>query len=160
MPEIAKSAFVDKAAQIIGDVIIGKDSSVWPNCVLRGDVHYIRVGERTNIQDGSVLHGDTELYPVILEDDITVGHLAILHGCTIRSRALIGMGAKLLNGSEVEADAVVAAGSLLPEGKKAPSGWLTMGIPAKPVRELTEKEKEGLLESSRRYVDLKNDYLR
>ncbi len=159
MPKVAESVFVDDSAQVWGDVVIGGDSSIWANCSVRGDVNYVRIGERTNIQDNSVLHVERDGYPCIVEDDVTVGHMAILHGCTVRSRVLIGMGAKLLNGCEVESEAIVAAGSVVPEGRKIPSGWVAMGAPAKPVRELRPEEREHLLESSRRYVVLKNEYM-
>ncbi|GMT42139.1 MAG: gamma carbonic anhydrase family protein [bacterium] len=159
-PEVAESAFIEDSAHVIGDVTIGEDSSVWFNAVVRGDVNFIRIGKRTSIQDASVVHVTRDTYPTILEDDITVGHSVTLHGCTIRSRALIGMGAVILDGAEVESDSIIAAGSVVTEGKTIPSGQLAMGIPAKPVRELTESERAMLLESSNNYIDYKNIYIR
>lgn len=159
-PKIAPSAFIEDSAQIVGDVEIGEDSSVWFNAVVRGDVNYIRIGDRTNIQDGSIVHVTHKTFPTLLEDDITVGHSVTLHGCVIRSRVLIGMGAIILDGAEVGSDCIIGAGALVTEGKKIPSGWLAIGSPAKPVRELTEKERKGLLESANNYVGYKNDYLK
>jgi len=159
-PKIAPSAFIEDSAQVVGDVEIGEDSSIWFNAVVRGDVNYIRIGNRTNIQDGSIVHVTHDTFPTFLEDDITVGHSVTLHGCIIRSRVLIGMGAIILDGAEVESDCIIGAGALVTEGKKIPSGWLAIGSPAKPVRELTDKEREGLLESSKNYVEYKNDYLK
>ena len=114
-PQIATSAYIDPAAVIIGDVVIGEDSSVWPCTVIRGDVHHIRIGARTNIQDGCVLHVMSDEYPLVLGDDVTIGHSVTLHGCTIESRCLIGMGAIILNGVHIGAGSIVAAGTLLPE---------------------------------------------
>lgn len=159
LPVIASSAFIEESAQIIGDVVVGEESSIWFNAVVRGDVNYIRIGKRTNIQDGSVVHVTHDTHPTILEDDITVGHSVTLHGCTIRSRVLIGMGAIILDGVEIESDCIIGAGAVVTEGKKIPAGWMAMGIPAKPVRELTIEEREGLLKHTQNYVGYKNDYL-
>ena len=120
-PQIAASAYIDPAAVIIGDVVIGEDSSVWPCTVIRGDVHHIRIGARTNIQDGCVLHVMRDEHPLVLGDDITIGHAVTLHGCTIESRCLVGMGAVILNGVHVGAGSIVAAGTLLLEGAKIPA---------------------------------------
>ena len=158
-PEISSTAFIEDSAIIIGDVTIGEDSSAWFNAIVRGDVNYIRIGNRTNIQDASVIHVTHDTHPTILEDDITVGHSVTIHGCTIRSRVLIGMGAIVLDGVEVESDCIVAAGAIVTEGKKIPSGWMAMGIPAKPVRELTEIERASLLEHSQNYIRYKNEYM-
>ena len=159
-PDIASTAFIEDSAIVIGDVKIGEDSSAWFNAIVRGDVNYIRIGNRTNIQDASVIHVTHDTHPTILEDDITVGHSVTIHGCTIRSRVLIGMGAIVLDGVEVESDCIVAAGAIVTEGKKIPSGWMAMGIPAKPVRELTEKERDSLLEHSQNYIKYKNEYIK
>lgn len=159
LPRLSESAYIEDSAQIIGDVTVGDDSSIWFNAVLRGDVNYIRIGDRTNIQDMSVVHVTHNTHPTILENDITVGHSVTLHGCTIKSRVLIGMGAVLLDGAEVESDCIIGAGALVTEGKRVPAGWLAMGIPAKPVRELTEKERAMLLESAKNYIDYKNIYI-
>src|SRR4051812_29532142 len=116
MPQIAASAYIDPAAIIIGDVTMGENSSAWPCVVIRGDVHWIRIGARTNIQDGTILHGMKDQFPVQLGDSVTVGHGAILHGCTIESRVLIGMGTVILNGAKIGTGSIIAAGTLVPEG--------------------------------------------
>ena len=159
LPIVSSTAFIENSAQIIGDVTIGDESSVWFNAIVRGDVNYIRIGKRTNIQDGTVIHVTHDSHPTILEDDITVGHSVSIHGCVIRSRALIGIGAIILDGAEVESDCIIAAGSLVAEGKKIPSGWLAMGAPAKPVRELTPQERKKLLEYAQNYIKYKNEYM-
>jgi carbonic anhydrase/acetyltransferase-like protein (isoleucine patch superfamily) len=158
MPQIAASAYVDPAATIIGDVTLDEDASVWPGAVLRGDVHSIRLGKRTNIQDNSVLHGMKDLFPVVLGDDVTVGHGALLHGCTIESRCLIGMGAIILNNARIGTGSIIAAGTLIPEGTVIPPGSLVMGSPGKVRRALSAEEQEGILAYSTRYVGYKRDY--
>ncbi len=137
-PQIAASAYIDPAAVIIGDVVIGEDSSVWPCAVIRGDVHYIRIGARTNIQDGSICHVMRDEWPLILGDDVTIGHSVTLHGCTIESRCLIGMGAVILNGVTIGAGSIVAAGTLLTERTAIPPGSLVMGSPGKVKRYTTQ----------------------
>ncbi|MDE3135717.1 MAG: gamma carbonic anhydrase family protein [Acidobacteriota bacterium] len=158
-PQIAASAYVDPAATIIGDVILDEDASVWPGAVLRGDVHSIRLGKRTNIQDNSVLHGMKDLYPVVLGDDITVGHGVLLHGCTIESRCLIGMGAIILNNARIGTGSIIAAGTLIPEGTVIPPGSLVMGSPGKVRRALSPDELTGIDAYWKRYVGYKNAYL-
>jgi len=148
-PQIAASAYIDPAAVIIGDVVIGEDSSVWPCSVVRGDVHYIRIGARTNIQDGSVLHVMRDEWPLILGDDVTVGHSVTLHGCTIESRCLIGMGAVILNGVTIGAGSIVAAGTLITE---------RTAIPGRVKRVLTEIDKASIDAYAKRYVGYKNIY--
>jgi carbonic anhydrase/acetyltransferase-like protein (isoleucine patch superfamily) len=157
-PQIAASAYVDPAATIIGDVTLDEDASVWPGAVLRGDVHSIRLGKRTNMQDNSVLHGMKDLYSVLLGDDVTVGHGALLHGCTIESRCLIGMGAIILNNARIGAGSIVAAGTLIPEGTVIPPGSLVMGHPGKVRRALSAEEQAGIDAYSARYVSYKNNY--
>jgi carbonic anhydrase/acetyltransferase-like protein (isoleucine patch superfamily) len=157
-PEIAASAYIDPAAVIIGDVVIGEDASVWPCTVIRGDVHYIRIGARTNIQDGSVLHVMRDEWPLILGDDVTVGHSVTLHGCTIESCCLIGMGAILLNGVKIGSGSIVAAGTLIPEKTVIPPGSLVMGSPGKVRRALTEVDQAGIRDYAKRYVEYKNIY--
>jgi carbonic anhydrase/acetyltransferase-like protein (isoleucine patch superfamily) len=152
-PQIARSAYIDPQAVVIGNVTIGEDSSIWPCAVIRGDVHSIRIGERTNIQDGSVLHVLLDKYPLTLGDDITVGHAAILHGCTIESRCLIGMGSIILNGVKIGGGSIVAAGTLLTEGTEIPPGSLVMGHPGRVRRSVTAAELEGIERSARGYVD-------
>jgi carbonic anhydrase/acetyltransferase-like protein (isoleucine patch superfamily) len=157
-PQIAASAYVDPAAVIIGDVVIGEDSSVWPCTVIRGDVHYIRIGARTNIQDGSVCHVMRDEWPLILGDDVTVGHSVTLHGCTIESRCLIGMGAIILNGVTVGAGSIVAAGTLLTERTTIPACSLVMGSPGKVKRLLTGIDQSSIDAYAQRYVEYKNIY--
>ena len=142
-PRVASSAFVDESAQVIGDVEIGEDSSVWMNAVLRGDVNRIRIGDRTNIQDASVLHGMGETHATLLGDEVTVGHGAILHGCVVEDRCLIGMGAIVLNGAVVGAGSIVAAGTLVAEGTAIPPGSLVMGSPGR-VRRATTGRRGGV----------------
>jgi gamma-carbonic anhydrase len=158
LPQIAPSAYVDPAAVVIGDVVIGEDCGVWPCAVIRGDVHYIRIGARTNIQDGSVLHVMRDEYPLILGDDVTVGHSVTLHGCTIESRCLVGMGAVILNGVVVGGGSIVAAGTLITERTVIPAGSLVMGSPGKVKRPLREIEKHTIDAYAKRYVEYKNVY--
>jgi len=157
-PEIAASAYIDPAAVIIGDVVIGADSSVWPCSVIRGDVHHIRIGARTNIQDGCVLHVMRDEYPLILGDDVTVGHSVILHGCQIASRCLIGIGAILLNGVTIGTGSIVAAGSLITERTVIPPGSLVVGQPGKVKRMLTAIDQAAIDAYAARYVEYKNVY--
>ncbi|HUJ24365.1 MAG TPA: gamma carbonic anhydrase family protein [Bryobacteraceae bacterium] len=159
LPQIAATAYIDEAAVIIGDVVIGEDSSVWPCAVIRGDVHYIRIGARTNIQDGSVLHVMKNLYPLILGDAVTVGHSVTLHGCTIESRCLIGMGTVILNNAKIGAGSIVAAGTLIPEGMVVPPGSLVMGHPGKVRRATTPADIDSIDQYAARYVGYKNTYL-
>ncbi len=159
LPQIAATAYIDEAAVIIGDVVIGEDSSVWPCAVIRGDVHYIRIGARTNIQDGSVLHVMKDLYPLILGDGVTVGHGVTLHGCVIESRCLIGMGSVILNNVKIGAGSIVAAGTLLPEGMQVPVGSLVMGSPGKIRRATTAEDLDSIDQYAARYVGYKNTYL-
>jgi carbonic anhydrase/acetyltransferase-like protein (isoleucine patch superfamily) len=157
-PQIAASAYIDPAAVIIGDVVIGEDSSVWPCTVIRGDVHHIRIGARTNIQDGCVLHVMRDEHALVLGDDVTIGHSVTLHGCTIESRCLIGMGAVILNGAHIGAGSVVAAGTLLLEGAKIPPGSLVVGPPGKVKRALTGIDQASIDAYAQRYVEYKNIY--
>lgn len=157
-PQIAASAYIDPAAVIIGDVIIGEDSSVWPLCVIRGDVNYIRIGARTNVQDGSVLHVMKDEYPLILGNDITVGHSVTLHGCTIQSRCLLGMRATILNGVVIGEGSIIAAGTLLTERTTVPPRSLVMGSPGKVKRTLTAIDQSTIDLYARRYVEYKNIY--
>lgn len=162
IPEIAESAFVDDSAVVTGNVVIGADSSVWPMCSVRGDIHSIRIGERTNIQDGSILHvtHNSEFAPggnaLSIGSDVTVGHNAVVHACTVEDLCLVGMGSVLLDGSIVRSGAIVGAGSLVPPGKELEGGYLWLGSPVKQVRELTENERAFLQYSARHYIDLKN----
>jgi carbonic anhydrase/acetyltransferase-like protein (isoleucine patch superfamily) len=158
-PQIAATAYIDPAAVLIGDVIIGEDSSVWPCSVIRGDVNHIRIGARTNIQDGSVLHVMRDEYPLILGDDVTVGHAVTLHGCKIESRCLIGMGSIILNGVTIGAGSIVAAGTLLLERTEIPAGSLVVGHPGKVKRMLTPIDQAAIDAYAQRYVEYKNVYM-
>jgi carbonic anhydrase/acetyltransferase-like protein (isoleucine patch superfamily) len=157
-PQIAASAYVDPQAVVIGDVTIGADSSVWPCVVIRGDVNFIRIGARTNIQDGSVLHVMRDTHPLILGDSVTIGHGVVLHGCTIESRCLIGMGSIILNGARIGAGSIVAAGTLVPEGTDVPPGSLFMGHPGKFRRALTDADQTSIDAYAERYVEYKEAY--
>lgn len=164
-PEIAPSAYIDEAAVVIGDVVIGEDSSVWPMAVLRGDVNFIRIGHRTSIQDGSVLHvthpheAVPEGHPLVIGDEVTVGHNVTLHGCTIKDRCLVGMGSTVLDGAVLEEGVLLGAGSLVPPGKTLEGGYLWIGAPVKRARPLTEAEREWLGYSAAHYVRVKNSYI-
>jgi len=159
LPKVHPTAFIDESAQVIGDVEIGVDSSVWMNVVIRGDVNSIRIGDRTNIQDGTVIHVMRGTHATSIGHEVTVGHAAVLHGCTIHDRVLIGMGAMLLNGAEIGEDSIVAAGTLVPEEKKFPARSLLMGRPATLKRELTDKEVASIRDYAERYVGYRKDYM-
>ena len=158
-PRVDASAYVDESAQVIGQVEIGAESSVWMNVVLRGDVNHIRIGKRTNIQDLTLLHGMTGTHPTVLGDEVTVGHSAIIHGATVEDRVLVGMGALLLNGVHVERDCVIAAGTLLTEGTRIPARSLVMGRPGKVKRPLTDEEVAEIRWYSEAYVNYRLDYM-
>jgi len=157
-PHIAANAYIAPSADIIGDVDIGEESSVWFGTVIRGDVHFIRIGRRTSIQDISMLHVTRKTHPLIIGDEVTVGHHVTLHGCTIGNRILIGMGAIILDGAEVGDGAMVGAGALVTERMKVPPGVLALGMPAKVIRSLTEPETAFLSKSAQNYVDLGEIY--
>jgi carbonic anhydrase/acetyltransferase-like protein (isoleucine patch superfamily) len=160
VPTIDPSAYVDESAQIVGDVTIGPESSVWLNAVVRGDVNYIRLGRQSNLQDGVIVHVNHEpSYPTVVGDLVTVGHGAILHGCVIEDRCLIGMGAILLNGSRIGSDSIVAAGTLVPERTVIPPRSLVMGTPGRVRRPVTEDELALILEGAANYVRYRLDYM-
>src|SRR6266850_1534608 len=152
LPRIHATAFIDDSAQVIGDVEIGEESSVWMAVVIRGDVHRIRIGRRSNVQDGTIVHVMNQTHPTTIGDAVTIGHAAVLHGCTIEDRCLIGMGAILLNGSHIGSDSIVAAGSLVVEEMRVPPRSLVMGSPGKVKRPLTDDEVAGIMKYSDRYV--------
>ena len=164
-PQFGARTWVDPSAVVIGDVVLGDDCSVWPMTVIRGDMHQIRVGNRCSLQDGSVLHithasnYNPGGWPLILGDDVTVGHKALLHGCTIGSRVLVGMAATIMDGAVVEDEVIVAAGCLVPPGKRLASGYLYVGSPCKQARALTEKERSFFKYTAANYVKLKDEYL-
>ena len=162
-PNIHASAYVDETAVVIGDVTIGEDSSVWPMTVVRGDVNSITIGARTNIQDGSVLHEShtsefSTGFPLVIGDDVTVGHKALLHACTVGNQCLIGMSATVMDGAILGDNVIIGAGSLVPPGKQLESGYLYVGSPVKRVRELNEKERAFLKYSAKHYAALKDSY--
>jgi gamma-carbonic anhydrase len=159
-PQIAASAYIDRAAVIIGDVSIGEESSVWPMTVVRGDVHSIRIGNRTNIQDGCVLHVMKDQYALTLGDEVTVGHSVTLHGCTIGTRVLVGMGAVILNGVTVGTGSIIAAGTLITERTVIPAGSLVMGSPGKVKRPATAGELASIGEYAARYAGYREIYRR
>jgi carbonic anhydrase/acetyltransferase-like protein (isoleucine patch superfamily) len=158
LPTVHPTAYVDPSAQVIGDVRIGAESSVWMNVVIRGDVNFIRIGDRSNIQDGTIVHVMRETHPTRVGDEVTVGHAVVLHGCTIDDRCLIGMGAHLLNGVEIGSDSIVAAGTLVTEETKIPARSLVMGRPGKVKRPLTDEEVASIRDYAERYVGYKKDY--
>ncbi len=157
-PRIHPSVFVAEGAQIIGDVEIGPESSVWFNTVIRGDVHYIRIGGRTNVQDNCCLHVTHETYPLVVGSGVTVGHGAILHSATIKDNCLIGMGAKVLDNATVGPFSLVAAGALVLEGFEVPEGVLVAGVPAKIKRKLTEAERRQIVQSAENYINYTKPY--
>ncbi len=159
-PKVAQSAFVEASAQVIGDVIIGAQSSVWFNVVIRGDVNHIRIGERTNVQDGSVLHVTSDTHPTVVGDDVTIGHNVTLHGCTIKDRCLIGIGSLVLDGAQVGEEAMVGAGSVVTPGTVIPPRTLALGSPARVKRELTAEEVRHLKRSADNYIGYMKDYQR
>ncbi|MBD8165543.1 gamma carbonic anhydrase family protein [Erwinia persicina] len=164
-PQLGERVMIDSTSVVIGNVVLADDVGIWPLVVIRGDVNRVSIGKRTNIQDGSVLHlthksaANPQGHPLIIGEDVTVGHKAMLHGCTIGNRVLVGMGAILLDGVVVEDDVMIGAGSLVSPGKRLESGFLYLGSPAKKIRPLTEEETGGLLYSASNYVGWKNDYL-
>ena len=158
-PTVDASAFVDQSAQVIGDVHIGAESSIWMNVVVRGDVNSIRIGARSNIQDLTMVHVMRETHPTVIGDEVTIGHSAVIHGCTIEDRVLIGMQAMLLNGAHVESDCIIAAGTLVTEGTRIPAGSLVMGSPGKVKRSLNEAELAEIRRLSRAYVAYRLDYM-
>ena len=165
MPVLGARVYIDDSAMVIGDVTISDDSSVWPGAVIRGDMNRIRIGARTSIQDGAVLHitHASEYNPtgfdLTIGDEVTVGHKAVLHGCTIHSRSLIGIGSVILDGAVVEEEVIVAAGSLVPPGKRLERGFLYKGNPVSKARALTEKERQFFAYTAQNYVGLKNQYV-
>lgn len=164
-PTLGDRVFVDSSAVVIGDVEIGEDSSVWPLTVIRGDMHRIRIGKRTSVQDGSVLHithagpFNPDGFPLIIGDEVTIGHKVMLHGCTLGSRILVGMGSTVMDGAVVEDDVIIGAGSLVPPGKVLESGFLYVGSPVKQARPLTDKERNFFSYTAGNYVKLKDQHI-
>ena len=158
-PQITASAYIDPSAQVIGDVVIGERSSVWCNTTVRGDVNYIRIGDETNVQDNCCLHVQTDEYPLILGNRVTVGHSVTLHGCVVEDDCLIGISATLLNGVHVGAGTIVAAGSLVTERTQIPPRSVVMGSPAKVRRAATEADSEMIRSHAEHYVGYRQIYL-
>jgi carbonic anhydrase/acetyltransferase-like protein (isoleucine patch superfamily) len=158
-PRLGERVYVDASAQVIGDVELGDHASVWMCAVIRGDVHSIRIGPYSNIQDNCVVHVFKEMHPTVVADHVTVGHSVTLHGCRIDSYCLIGMGATILNDAHVGEESIIAAGTLVPEGMKIPPRSLVMGVPAKFKRQITEEERQGLRRYAANYYDYKESYL-
>lgn len=159
VPKINSDCFIAPTAMIIGDVEIGSQSSVWFGTVIRGDVFHIRIGCNTNIQDNSVIHVTTNRYPTIIGNNVTIGHSVTLHGCTIKDNALVGIGSIVMDQSEIAEWSILAAGSVLKAGTKIPSGKLWGGIPAKEIRDITEREREWIKELFNNYISMSKEYL-
>ena len=159
-PRVHSTAFIDDSAQVIGHVEIGEESGVWMCAVVRGDVHWIRIGRRSNVQDGVIVHAMTGTHPTTVGNSVTIGHGAVIHGCTIEDQCLIGMGSILLNGSHVGAQSIVGAGAVILEDMKIPPRSLVLGAPAKIKRLLTQAEVAGIQTYADRYVEYRLDYLR
>jgi carbonic anhydrase/acetyltransferase-like protein (isoleucine patch superfamily) len=157
-PKVHASAYIDDSAQVVGEVELGADSSVWMNVVIRGDVNKISIGQRSNVQDCSVVHVMQGTHPTTIGDDVTIGHAAVVHGCTIANRVLIGMGAIVLNGAQIGEDSIVAAGTLVTEGMVVPPRSMVMGSPGKVRRPLSDAEVASILDYSANYVRYKKDY--
>ncbi len=157
-PQLAKSAFLAPGACVIGDVHIGQESSLWFNVIVRGDVNFIRIGDRTNIQDGTVIHVTRETHPTFIGNDVSVGHSVTLHGCTIHDKCLIGIGAIVLDGAEIGLSSLVAAGTVVAPGTRIPPRSLVMGSPGRVKRELTEEECANIHSIADRYTAYQEDY--
>ncbi len=160
LPQVPASCYVDPSAQIIGDVTLGERSSVWMNAVLRGDVHSIRVGSNSNIQDCAVLHGQRNLYPVIVGDWVTIGHNATVHGCVVEDAVLIGIGARVLNNCRIGEGSLIATGAVVPEGTQVPPRTLWAGVPAKLRRQLSEADHAKIIEYAQNYLDYVEIFLK
>ncbi|MDN4502329.1 gamma carbonic anhydrase family protein [Alteromonadaceae bacterium BrNp21-10] len=164
-PTLGKNCYVDSSAVLVGDIHLADDVSIWPLVAARGDVNIIRIGQRTNVQDGSILHvtrkspSNPDGYPLLIGDDVTVGHKVMLHGCTLGNRILVGMGAIVMDGAVVMDDVIIGAGSLVPPNKVLDSGYLYVGSPVKKARALNEQEVAFLAQSAQNYILLKNEYL-
>ena len=158
MPTVHPTTYVDVSAQIIGDVVLGPECSVWMNAVIRGDVNHVRIGAQTNIQDGTIVHVMRGTHPTTLGDSVTVGHGAVIHGCTVESVCLIGMGAIVLNGARIGTESFVAAGSVVLEGAQIPPRSLVMGVPGRVRRGLSDEEVESIHGFADRYVEYRKNY--
>lgn len=159
-PQIAKDVFIAPGAFVIGDVVIGSKSSVWFYTIVRGDVNFIRIGEETNIQDHSMLHVTTEKFPLHIGSRVTVGHRAVIHGCTVGDECLIGMGSIILDGAKIGNQCIVAAGAVVPPGMEVPERSLVMGVPAKVQKQLSDDDARRLIETAKHYVRLAEEYMK
>jgi carbonic anhydrase/acetyltransferase-like protein (isoleucine patch superfamily) len=159
VPKLGERVFLAPGAHLAGDVEVGDDASFWFHTAARGDVNRIRIGARTSIQDGAILHVTHETHPLEIGDDVVIGHGAIVHGCTLASGCLVGIGARVLDGAVVESEAMVGAGAVVAPGQRVAAGTLVLGVPAKPVRPLTDAERDSILRISKRYVGVKDHYL-
>jgi carbonic anhydrase/acetyltransferase-like protein (isoleucine patch superfamily) len=158
LPQLAEGVFLAPTAYLTGNVEVGRDCSFWYHTVARGDVHWIKIGDRTNVQDGAVLHVTYETHPLSIGRGVVIGHAAVLHGCTIEDEVLIGIGARVLDGAVVERGAQIGAGALVPPGMRVPAGHLVLGVPARVVRPLSAEESRTIVEIADRYVALKEIY--
>ena len=165
LPKLGNNVYVADSSRLVGDIRIGDDSSIWHMVAARGDVNHIVIGERTNVQDGTVLHvtrkspGNPQGYPLLIGDDVTIGHKCMLHGCQLGNRILVGMGAIIMDGAVVQDDVFIGAGTLVPPNKTLESGYLYVGNPMEKKRPLSDKERAFLKQSAINYVELKDDYL-
>lgn len=159
LPRLGPGVFLAPSADLAGEIEVGEDSSFWFHTAARGDVNWIRIGERTSVQDGTILHVTHERFPLEIGSDVVIGHSCMVHGCTLEDACLVGIGARVLDGAVVESGAQIGAGAVVPPGMRVPSGQLALGVPAKIVRPLSEAEREGIREIARRYVRVKNEYL-
>ena len=165
-PTLGEGVYIHPTALVIGDVVLGDQVSIWPMAIVRGDVNHIHIGHRSNVQDGSVLHvarpyrGNDAGWPLLIGEDVVIGHKVVVHGCTIGNRVLVGIGSIVLDGAEVEDDVMIGAGAVVTPGKRLESGGLYVGNPARRVRELTEVERERIPIMAEWYVNLKRDYER
>ena len=159
IPVISKTCFIANSTNIIGDVKIGSETNIWFGTTIRADMHYIRIGKRTNIQDNSIIHVTTDIAPTIIGNGITIGHGAIIHGCTIKDNCLIGMGSIIMDEVVINEGSMIAAGALIPPRTIVPKNTLMVGSPAKPIRKLRTIEKNEIFERAQHYIDLANDYI-
>ncbi|MCC6274440.1 MAG: gamma carbonic anhydrase family protein [Leptospiraceae bacterium] len=159
-PNIHETAFIAPSAEVIGNVTVGKNSSIWFQTLVRGDVNYIKIGENVNIQDMSVVHVARDKFPTLIGDNVSIGHRAIIHGCILNNFSFVGMGATLMDGVELGEYAFVAAGTLIPPGKKIPPGVLVMGSPGKIIRDITDEDREIITRTAKNYSGYKDNYLR
>lgn len=158
VPTVADSVFLAPNATVIGDVVIGADTNIWFGCVIRGDVNIVRIGQRTNIQDGTIVHVSREKFETFIGDDVTIGHLALIHACTLEDRCFIGMNATVMDGCVVEPEAMVAAGAVVTPGKRVRTGQLWAGTPAKHIRDLSREDRDGMSATAPHYVRLARTY--